>query len=91
MIHVTIRRKPVPREWREENHYLTLRTRRMYGVVKGSGHRSRSRGTCSCGAQWPASEGSDNLHADDVRDYWLDHVAKAYHGDDYYIRKEEET
>lgn len=82
-----LRRRPVPREWREEHHWLDLRSHSGSHVV-GRGRTYRSRGRCSCGEEWPKSKHTDNLSADDVRDYWLDHVAEAYHGEDWLIVKD---
>jgi len=72
------RRRPVPRDWREEHHALTTRSRAW-------GYRlrrvSRTRGTCSCGAKWPDSPNVNNLTMQDVLDLWNDHVEQAYYAE----------
>lgn len=74
-----IRRKPVPREFREQ-HILTTRS---HAWGSGWQRTSRTRGRCSCGAQFPESENTDNLDYADCVDAWKDHVAQAYHGEDF--------
>jgi hypothetical protein len=76
------RRRPVPREWREENHWLRAYAHRGYHV-RGGGYTSRAGGTCSCGAKFGTAANRHNQNAADVRDDWLDHVAQAYHGEDW--------
>lgn len=86
-----IRRKPVPRAWRDEHHRLTQRTGyHSGGAIRGS-RVYRSGGMCSCGVTFGLSAGKHNMNADDVREAYNDHVAREYHGDDYYTRKEVET
>jgi hypothetical protein len=80
------RRKPVPREWRENNHWLNQHTRYYGGgAIRGS-RTYRSGGVCSCGARFGHAADKHNMTAADVRDAWLDHVAQAFHGDDYFVR-----
>lgn len=93
MARVTIRRKPVPREWREEHHYLDLYSRRRY-AARGDGRLdNRAGGICSCGERFGlrADPPRHNMNGDDVRDAYMDHVARAYHGDDYVTRQEVEV
>jgi hypothetical protein len=80
-----LRRKPVPRAWREQHHYLTTDAHIAGGGWGGWGRTYRTRGHCSCGASWPDSPNADNLNYVDVLEEWKDHVARAYHGDDYYV------
>jgi hypothetical protein len=82
-----IRRKPVPRAWRDLNHDLSQRTRYWSGgAIRGS-RTYRSGGICSCGARFglDAQPQRSNMAAEDVREAYLDHVAQAYHGDDYFV------
>jgi len=84
---LTTRRRPVPFDWREEHHWLSVRSTRSYGVRKGSGHYSRSQGICSCGERWPTGH-ANNLHYADVVDLYMDHVERAYYNRN---NSEEET
>lgn len=85
---VSIRRKPVPVEWREDHHSLSQRTRYYgQGAVRGS-RTYRSGGTCSCGVRFGLDDGKHNMDASDVREAHKDHVAEAYHGPDYIVRTE---
>lgn len=70
------KRRPVPRDWRDEHHRLTIRARAW-----GQGFRrvSRAKGVCSCGVRWPASANTDNMTPDAVRAAYNDHVERAYH------------
>ena len=70
------RRRPVPIEWREDNHWLTTRSHAW-----GNGFRrtSRTRGQCSCGTSWPDSPNANNLDYQDVLEAWKDHVEEAYY------------
>ena len=77
---MTLRRRPVPREWREENHWLDVRAYRGYHV-RGGGYTSRAGGVCSCGARFGKSADRHNMNAADVRDAWLDHVEAAYYAE----------
>lgn len=77
-------RRPVPREWREIHHELDLRTTIAGGGWGGHRRTYRSKGFCSCGAQWPWSRNANNLQADDVRDYWRNHVEAMF-----YVREDE--
>ena len=74
----TTRRRPVPREWREDNHRLTTRS---HAWDYGWRRVSRTKGYCSCGAKWPVRDHTDNLMYADVLDAWNDHVEQAYHAD----------
>lgn len=84
----TVRRKPVPREWRDENHRLDLHSHRRY-AARGDGRLAdRAGGRCSCGATFGLAAGRHNMGAADVRDAYADHVAESYHGGDYFTRTE---
>lgn len=72
------RRRPVPREWREEHHELDLHNHR-YGHVRGGGATYRSGGRCACGALFGTLAGRHTKSAGDVRDDWLDHVEKEFY------------
>lgn len=86
---VRVRRKPVPREWRDDHHDLTLYSHRRY-AARGDGRLGdRAGGVCSCGERFGLRADRHNMNAADVRDAWMDHVARAYHGDDYYTRTED--
>lgn len=85
----SFRRKPVPSAWREEHHHLDLRSHRRY-AARGDGRLgNRAGGICSCGERFglSADPPRHNMNADDVRDSYMDHVAHAYHGDDYFVTK----
>jgi hypothetical protein len=73
------RRRPVPREWREQNHYLSAHAHRGYHV-RGGGYTSKAGGVCSCGETFGTRAGKHNRNAADVRDDWMDHVEEAYYG-----------
>lgn len=93
-LQVVIRRKPVPREWREQYHELDVSSHVAGGRVRGV-TPYRARGICSCGAQFNpvylpdgTRSHSDTMERADVIEAWKDHVAQAFHGDDYFIRLE---
>lgn len=90
-IVVTIKRKPVPAEWRDEHHWLNIHSRRSYAAQRGGGHYSRSGGTCSCGEKFGLDADDHTCDYAEVLDQWKDHVAQAFHGEDYYTRKEVEV
>lgn len=89
MIRVVIRRKPVPRAWREEHHSLTKGRARAWGY--GFRRTVRQKGECSCGEKFPSGEHADNYSPSDLMEAYNDHVAQAFHGDDYYTRTEVEV
>jgi hypothetical protein len=87
---MTSRRKPVPSEWRDQNHRLNLTSRRRY-AARGDGRLAdRAGGVCSCGARFGlrADPPRHNMNAADVRDAYADHVAEAFHGADYWVGSE---
>lgn len=77
----TARRRPVPREWRDEHHWLNMSSRRSYGVQKGSSFYSRSGGRCSCGATFGTAAGRHNYGYAEVLEQWKDHVEAEYYAD----------
>lgn len=70
------RRRPVPRDWREEHHRLQTRS---HAWGRGWHRVSRTKGYCSCGEKWPKGERVDNLKYGDVLNYWNDHVEDVYY------------
>lgn len=82
-----VRRKPVPAEWRDDHHWLDVYAHRGYHVI-GGGYTSTAGGRCSCGAVFGTDADRHNMNAADVRDAWMDHVAEAYHGPDYFTVRE---
>lgn len=82
------KRKPVPRAWREEHHRLTPGRARARGY--GFRRTVRQRGKCSCGVEFPDSPGTDNLSPSALREVYNDHVAREYHGADYFTMLEVE-
>lgn len=87
MITVTLRRKPVPATFRS-GHRLSTRARIAGGGWGGWSRVYRAGGTCSCGARFGLDADDHTLSYAEVLDEWKDHVALAFHGPDYYIRKE---
>lgn len=73
------RRRPVPRQWRDRHHHLSLHSYRRYGVGGWGRLADRASGTCSCGTTFGKAAGRHNMNADDVRDAWRDHVEDAYY------------
>lgn len=76
---VNQRRRPVPRAWREENHWLDVWHRRHYAAMRGGGYYSRAGGRCSCGQTFGLAANDHTLDTDAVKDRWLDHVENAYY------------
>lgn len=81
-MRLTGRRKPVPKDWRDQHHDLYVTTHIGGGGWGGWARTYRSRGYCSCGVQWPAANtNADNLQAPEVRELWMDHVERVYYED----------
>jgi hypothetical protein len=55
--------------------------------VRGGGYTSTAGGRCDCGELFGLKAGRHNMNAADVREAWLDHVAREFHGDDYTRRR----
>ena len=83
----TFRRRPVPKEWREENHWLSVSSHVAGGKVRGV-IPYRARGKCSCGVEFNPAKNADGTlsHSNtmdraDVIEEWKDHVEEAYYPD----------
>ena len=78
----TVRRRRVPREWRDQHHRLSVSSHIAGGGWGGWGRVYRARGTCRCGAHWPIGVRVDNMTREEVIEAWKDHVEDAYYGED---------
>lgn len=75
------RRRPVPKAWREHNHWLYVSSHYYaQGAIRGS-RVYRARGRCSCGETWPKGERTNNLDRETVVEFWKDHVEDAYYAE----------
>lgn len=82
----TTKRRPVPREWREEHHDLDVHSHSAGSAAYGRGRVYRARGKCSCGVEFNPSRNpdgtrrnADNMDREDVIEAWKDHVEAAYY------------
>lgn len=82
------RRRPVPREWREEHHSLDVRSHIAGGGWGGWDRTYRARGRCACGVEFNPSRNPDGtptnanyMTREDVIEAWKDHVEDAYYAE----------
>lgn len=86
MSAATTRRRPVPSEWREENHRLHVHSHVVGShAIAGMGNVYRARGRCSCGEEFNPARNADgtltycDMDRAGVIEEWKDHVEEAYY------------